>query len=213
MLTSDSNPNPSPAQSTPADPAADDESRSSKPHHEAPLKHNPSPALLELSDPQSLLSEPELQSIQSWTKSVFELLDATGSIRAKVVNDDQMSTAHQQFSGIEGTTDVLTFDLNPEYSTENKLLDTDLIICYDEAQRQAKEHNHTTAQELLLYIIHGTLHCLGYNDHTDEDFKAMHAKEDQLLTQAGIGPLFHNNTFQQTSDQSTDQSTNPGTNP
>lgn len=172
----------------PTDSTSDDESRSPKPHHEAdPIPH----AHFELSDPLNLLTESERLSIQSWTQSVYRLLDASGSVRAKLVNDKQMSIAHQRFSNIPGTTDVLTFDLNPSDNAPDKLLDTDLIICYDQARRQAKEHNHTTPQELLLYIIHGTLHCLGYNDHTDEEFKAMHAKEDELLTEAGIGPLFN----------------------
>ena len=151
----------------------------------------------ELIDPLSLLSDSAAKNIQSWTNAVFAQLRATGSVRAKVVNDLQMADAHQRFSGIPGTTDVLTFDLNDQHDPDDetpKVLDTDLIVCFDEASRQADSHNHSTEHELLLYIIHGTLHCLGYNDHTPEDFKAMHTREDQLLTDAGIGPLFHQGT-------------------
>ena len=158
-----------------------------------PLAPN-APIEFELIDPLALLSPTDHTRIMTWTTAVFAQLQAAGSVRAKVVNDHQMSAAHKQFSGIDGTTDVLTFDLNDQNTTKAKALDTDLIICYEEAKRQALQHNHTPAHELLLYIIHGTLHCLGYNDHTPEDFKAMHNKEDQLLTLAGIGPLFGRGT-------------------
>lgn len=162
-----------------------------------PAPHLSGPVELELIDPLELLNESDHTKVKTWSAAVFSQLTATGSVRAKVVNDQQMSAAHKKFSGIEGTTDVLTFDLAPQGSTENfehKVLDTDLIICIDEAARQAEQHNHSPAHELLLYIIHGTLHCLGYDDHTDKDFKAMHDKEDQLLTAAGIGPLFGRGT-------------------
>ncbi|MBL4809721.1 MAG: rRNA maturation RNase YbeY, partial [Phycisphaerales bacterium] len=155
------------------------------------------PVELELIDPLSLLNQSDHNNIYNWAAAVYSQLSATGSVRAKIVNDQQMSKAHKKFSNIDGTTDVLTFDLNPmnpSNNFEHKVLDTDLIICIDQATRQAELHNHSPAHELLLYIIHGTLHCLGYDDHTDKDFKTMHNKEDQLLTAAGIGPLFDRGT-------------------
>lgn len=149
---------------------------------------------LELIDPLNFLSHAEHSQLQEWAGAVFSQLKAAGSLRVKVVNDSMMSDAHLRYSGITGTTDVLTFDLSEQDSDQDgaqgKVLDTDLIICYDEAARQAENRSHTTLHELLLYIVHGTLHCLGYDDHEDDDFARMHAREDELLTAAGIGPLF-----------------------
>ncbi len=152
---------------------------------------DPHPAIeLDLIDPLNLLSPSDHTNISTWASLVFEQFKATGSVRAKIVNDQLMSDAHQKFSGIDGTTDVLTFDFNPTDQTESKALDTDLIICADQAARQATQHNNTTPQEILLYIIHGILHCMGYDDQSTSDFNKMHQREDQLLTAAGIGPLF-----------------------
>lgn len=149
---------------------------------------------LELIDPLNFLSHAEHDQLQEWAGAVFSQLHNAGSVRVKIVNDSMMSDAHQQFSGIPGTTDVLTFDLseqdNDQDGAQSKILDTDLIVCYDEAARQAENRSHTTLHELLLYIVHGTLHCLGYDDHEDDDYARMHAREDELLTAAGIGPLF-----------------------
>lgn len=180
-------------------PSTDDEPRSSKPRPEA--DDDPHPATsgaspqpdFELFDPLNLITQQENQQLHQWVSAVFAHLSASGSVRVKLVSDEQMSSAHLQYSGIPGTTDVLTFDLNTEHDLESdipKELDTDLIVCVDEAQRQSSDLDHSTTHEILLYIIHGTLHCLGYDDHTHEDFTKMHAYEDQLLTKANIGPLF-----------------------
>lgn len=112
---------------------------------------------------------------------------ANGSLRAKVIDDGQMAIAHERHSGIAGPTDILTFDLRQNPSDP---LDTDLLIDIDEADRQAAARGHTLESELLLYIIHGTLHCLGFDDHDDAQFAQMHSLEDQVLAAIGIGPIF-----------------------
>jgi hypothetical protein len=43
---------------------------------------------------------------------------------------------------------------------------------------------------LLLYGLHGMLHLCGFDDRTERAFRAMHAKEDEILTRLGVGPVF-----------------------
>lgn len=113
-----------------------------------------------------------------------------GEVRARIVGDDEMAALHLRHSNIEGTTDVLTFDLRDDLLNIAAPLDTDIVACLDVARREAAERGHSAERELLLYILHGALHCLGFDDHTDEGFDAMHAAEDELLAAAGVGPLF-----------------------
>lgn len=113
-----------------------------------------------------------------------------------IVGDEQMADLHQRFSGVSGTTDVLTFDLRtnpPATSTpgETAAVDGEVYICVDEARRRAAEFEHPVGHELLLYATHGLLHLLGYDDHDEEQHRLMHEKEDQLLTAIGIGAVFH----------------------
>ncbi len=119
--------------------------------------------------------------------------DASGEVRARVVGDEEMARLHEQYANEPGTTDVLTFDLR---EGESGPLDTDVVVCLDEARRQVEGRGHEPGRELLLYILHGVLHCLGFDDHTDEGFARMHAAEDELLTAAGVGPLFDRPTSQ-----------------
>lgn len=127
-----------------------------------------------------------------------DLLGVHGEIRIKLVHDDEMSHAHQQYKGIPSTTDVLTFDLRDDHPTpppENPVLDTDLLVCVDQAQRQATARGIDLQRELLLYSIHGLLHCLNYDDTSTEKAQAMHAKEDQLLIKLGVGATFTLNSI------------------
>lgn len=118
-----------------------------------------------------------------------------------IVADDEMAQLHEQYTGVQGTTDVLTFDLltdsapaeggSPPGSNEpTVIIEGDIVVCIDEAQRQAGQRDHDARHELLLYAIHGLMHLLGEDDHAQEDYQRMHAREDALLKQMGFGPLF-----------------------
>ena len=107
-------------------------------------------------------------------------------VTVTVVGDDRMRALHQTHKSVADTTDVLTF----ESSTTGGPIEADIVVCADEALRRASELNHSIEQELLLYALHGVLHCAGYDDRTDQDYEAMHAEEDRILTALGVGPIF-----------------------
>lgn len=111
---------------------------------------------------------------------------ASGEVRVRIVDDTEMAAAHLEYSDIPGTTDVLTFDLGSAGHT----LDLDILVCRDEAARQAAMRGHSLERELLLYILHGMLHGLGYDDHDDDDYTRMHAEEDRVLIAIGVGATF-----------------------
>lgn len=139
-------------------------------------------------------------------------LGAYGEVRVRVIDDSEMAAAHEEYSGEAGTTDVLTFDLtdpgaspapriNPErgiLESDSKWygLDTDILACFDVAERQVAPRDpetggsHSVERELLLYVVHGVLHCLGMDDHDDDAAAAMHRVEDVVLTAIGVGPVY-----------------------
>ena len=109
-----------------------------------------------------------------------------GSVALSVVDDEKMSELHLFHSGIEGTTDVLTFDLRED---ESGALDVEIVVCLDEAARQSGD-GEPVEKELLLYLLHGVLHCLGFDDHDPDEFERMHAREDEILNAIGVGSVF-----------------------
>jgi probable rRNA maturation factor len=58
------------------------------------------------------------------------------------------------------------------------------------AARQARQRGHSTEAELALYVTHGLLHNLGYDDGNDEQARQMHLKEDEILQRHGFGQVY-----------------------
>src|SRR5689334_9272868 len=100
-----------------------------------------------------------------------------------LVNERRMSELHEQFMGIAGPTDVLTFplDLDPR----DHSLSGEVVLCVPVARRRARENGIELKDELLLYALHGMLHLCGFDDRTDRGFARMHRAEDMILTQLG----------------------------
>lgn len=114
-----------------------------------------------------------------------------GELRVRVVRDDEMTALHARTMGIDETTDVLTFNLLEGEPDSEARIDADIVVCADEAGRQAEQRNHAVEKELLLYIVHGALHCVpGFDDLTEADAQRMHATEDEILRAIGVGPVY-----------------------
>lgn len=127
-----------------------------------------------------------------WLKEQFERLIELakvrqGDITLVIVADEQMAKMHEQYTGVKGTTDVLTFDYRDD---QRQPIESDLILCLDTATREASARGHETRVEILLYALHGLNHLLGGDDHTPKAADAMHQWEDQILTAAGFGAVF-----------------------
>jgi probable rRNA maturation factor len=105
-----------------------------------------------------------------------------------ITGDAQMRKVHYEFLRKRTTTDVISFDLTDEFE---KTPVFELVVNAEMAARQARERGHTTEAELALYITHGLLHNLGFDDCEPEQACLMHQTEDTLLTKAGFGCVFY----------------------
>ena len=119
-------------------------------------------------------------------------LGVGGEVRVRVVGDGEMASAHVAWCGVEGTTDVITMDLREPAGSAARdgEIDADLIVCADEAARQAGARGTSVDDEVVLYVVHGLLHCMGHDDHDEAGYAAMHAREDAVLAAIGVGTVF-----------------------
>lgn len=141
---------------------------------------------IEIVDDRGLADERVRRWLSERASLALKPLGCTGEVRVRLLDDAGMAAAHGRWLGIPETTDVLTFDLAEGQGG----LDVDLLLCADEARRQAGARGLSVERELLLYLIHGVLHCLGHDDHDEVGAARMHAEEDRLLEAAGIGATF-----------------------
>lgn len=83
---------------------------------------------------------------------------------------------NQKYLRHDYATDVLTFDMGSK-----AVLEAEIIISAQTAQRNAAEYGVSVKSEIVLYMIHGVLHVLGYDDHTPSGIKKMRRKEAELM--------------------------------
>lgn len=143
---------------------------------------------IEIVDATRSLGADDTAALIAQARRACALAGATGGeVRVRLVRDGEMAAAHERHCGVTGTTDVITFDLN---NSGDATLDADLLLCLDEAARQADARGHALTRELLLYILHGALHCLGEDDTDEASSARMHAREDEILKAMGVGATF-----------------------
>ena len=112
-----------------------------------------------------------------WLKSVALAEDRTiGDISVIFCSDDYLLDINRKFIGHDYYTDIITFDY-----CEDKRLSGDLFISMDSVRDNSQHFNTGFEEELNRVIVHGVLHLIGYDDHTEEDQKMMRSKENTYL--------------------------------
>jgi len=101
-----------------------------------------------------------------------------------IVNDSQIKKVNKEFLGRSYVTDVISFDLSDKNSDGRVF---ELVINAQEARRQAKSRKHDAEAELMLYVVHGFLHDVGFDDATQREAMRMHTMEDEILDEFGYG--------------------------
>lgn len=105
-----------------------------------------------------------------------------GTLSIAVVDDPTIHALNVKFLEHDYPTDVLSFALEQR----DHYLDGEVIVSADTASANAADYGWPAKHELLLYVIHGTLHLVGYRDKSDSETAAMRAAEAKYLAAAGI---------------------------
>ncbi len=90
-------------------------------------------------------------------------------VNVALVSDRRMAALHQRFMQIAGPTDVLTFQHG------------EVVVSVETAQANAARFRSSPDEEIRLYIIHGFLHLLGFDDQSAADARAMEAAQTRVL--------------------------------
>ncbi len=129
---------------------------------------------------------PRLKKLVEVICNRFKLSKATISIA--IVDDAQIRKVNKQFSNRDLPTDCLSFNLSDNGTNPVKLFE--LVVNAEMAVKEANLRGHSSEAELALYITHGLLHNLGFNDSTQSQARKMHDTEDEILQQLGYGLIY-----------------------
>ncbi|MBM7453555.1 putative rRNA maturation factor [Acholeplasma morum] len=125
-------------------------------------------------------TEENTEQAEVLIKRIFEQVDTKEEMSVIFLTSDAIKTMNRDYRGIDKVTDVISFpDKEDDYIG-------DIFICLDRAKEQASDYNHSIEREIGFLSVHGYLHLLGYDHHTEEDEKVMFTKQEEILKKANL---------------------------
>lgn len=114
--------------------------------------------------------------------------DATLTIR--ITTDEEVAQLHEEFMGLPGPTDVLSFPADSEIDWNTGSLG-DVVIGWPFAVRQSAPRGHGPAAweaELIDLSLHGLAHLLGHDHASRHEARTMLRFEKRLARRAAMPP-------------------------
>ena len=140
---------------------------------------------IEFSDNQTLAVDQD--PLIAVTKLIFSDFGYNQSeLSIAFVDDVEIRNLNKQYLNHDYATDVISFVIDV---SETSILGQ-LIVSTDTAKRLADEIGAPMQHELMLYVIHGTLHLVGLDDTDDASAEKMRAAEADYLGRFGIAHVW-----------------------
>ena len=140
------------------------------------------------------LGLPAAVSFKRWAR--YALQKNISGLGIRLVDEVEIASLNQCYRQKEGTTNVLSFPVEPLINEQTKWLG-DIVICPTVAAEQACQQGKKLQHHLAHLTIHGVLHLRGYNHMEDTDAYRMESLEVQLLETLGIAnPYISNECYQ-----------------
>ena len=99
-----------------------------------------------------------------------------GAVNIIFCSDNYILDVNMKYLQHDYFTDIITFDY-----CEKDILSGDLFISIDSVRENAQFYGTEFVDELNRVMVHGLLHLIGYDDHTEADIAVMRQKENYYL--------------------------------
>jgi probable rRNA maturation factor len=96
-----------------------------------------------------------------------------------VLDDAGMRTLNARWLGHDRPTDAIAFDYGDDPDAHGPR--GEVFVSAETAVREARARRRDASDELLLYVAHGALHLLGWDDATPARRRAMNARAARLV--------------------------------
>ncbi len=119
----------------------------------------------------------DFEFLEKFVQKVLKLVKLNiPELSVVLVCDARMKSINKKYRNKNKTTDVLSFDYG------------EVIVCLNQAKRQAKKEKHSIEDELETLLLHGILHLAGYDDQTNDGYGKMVNKQNQVLRKMKNSP-------------------------
>lgn len=120
----------------------------------------------------------DMGRVRLWIEQVVDAEGyRVGELYYYFCSDDALLRINQERLGHDFYTDIVTFPL----VEEGLFISSEFCISLDRVADNAQSFGRSYESELHRVIIHGVLHLIGFDDHTDEDRLRMRNKEEECL--------------------------------
>lgn len=114
-----------------------------------------------------------------------EKAPANFGLNIMLVRDPIIRIYHRDFMGIDTPTDVISFPPDESDLSSATALEPacgDVVLSVDFAKKYAETHALPILEEVVRYAIHGSLHCLGFDDLTPHERRKMFTRQEKYVT-------------------------------
>lgn len=105
-----------------------------------------------------------------------------GEVSIAVVDDPTIHQINNQYLQHDYPTDVISF----VFDRQGETLHGEIVVSSDTAAASCAEYGWSEADELLLYVVHGALHLVGYDDKSPEKNVLMRQAERATMQKLGV---------------------------
>lgn len=96
------------------------------------------------------------------------------------VTNRKLCQLHEEFFNDPSPTDCISFPIDDAGNSEYRVLG-EVFVCPKTAIEYAKKNEKDPYVETTLYVVHGLLHLLGYDDIDPKDRALMRKKERECI--------------------------------
>jgi rRNA maturation RNase YbeY len=126
----------------------------------------------------------DLRWLKKQGRTILQHLEQEDCELSILLTDDTgIHELNRQYRDKDRPTDVLSFPQDEDAVNEKgETLLGDVVISVETADRQAADHHLSLEEELILLLIHGILHLMGYDHETSrQDARTMKQKTQDVF--------------------------------
>lgn len=111
--------------------------------------------------------------LKKWISTVAKKHNLlVGDLNFIFTTDENLLNINRKYLNHDYYTDVITFNYNYE-----NYISGDIFISIERVRENSKKFSNSFIEELLTVIIHGVLHLIGFDDHSENEQKEMRTQE------------------------------------
>ncbi|MFH1282239.1 MAG: rRNA maturation RNase YbeY [bacterium] len=129
-------------------------------------------------------SKVRISYVRSVAKRICSCLNYSTHLLINIVllNNKSITALNRKYHYRNRPTDVIVFSYKYRSASYNDVLEGDVFVSVDQIKANSKRFKNSFYGELVLVVVHGILHAIGFEDSTRQKKTQMFKKQDQILS-------------------------------